>query len=258
MSYILDALKKSEKERQRGALPDMLTVQDIVAEKPSKRVPWVYLLAAALLLNAGVLVWWLGFSHINKANVVKTSTTGNISPLSVNDAAPAVFGRVKPYQGSTQSGFRPSDRSSVPVIENNETTTSVENPPPPKGLQEVKPHPVSADNATKSSEPASAKSGQSAGTGQIPSDPTGGLSEMPDGNKLYKLQELPSAIRQNLPAFSVTALLYSSNPDSRMVRINEQMMHEGQDLIAGIKLEEISRDGIILSYQKYRFYVAVK
>ena len=47
MSYILDALKKSEKERQRGALPDMLTVQDIVAEKPAKRLSWVYLLAAA-------------------------------------------------------------------------------------------------------------------------------------------------------------------------------------------------------------------
>ncbi len=53
---------------------------------------------------------------------------------------------------------------------------------------------------------------------------------MPDENKLYKLQELPSAIRQDLPVFSVSALLYSSNPDSRMVRINEQMMHEGQDL----------------------------
>ena len=81
---------------------------------------------------------------------------------------------------------------------------------------------------------------------------------MPDENKLYKLQELPSAIRQDLPAFSVSALLYSSNPASRMVRINEHMMYEGQDLTAGVKLEEITREGIILRYQKYRFYVAVK
>ncbi len=93
MSYILDALKKSEKERQRGALPDMLTVQDIVAEKPAKRLHWVYLLAAVLLLNAGALVWWLGFSHTNKTNVVQTSKTDNTSPLSVNEAAQAVPGK---------------------------------------------------------------------------------------------------------------------------------------------------------------------
>jgi general secretion pathway protein B len=261
MSYILDALKKSEKERQRGALPDMLTVQDIVAEKPAKRLLWAYLLAAALLLNAGALVWWLVFSHTNKTNEVQTLKTDNISPLSVNESAKAVPVRVKPSQDFTQSigsEFRPADRNTVPVIENNETTTSVRNLHPPKGLQEVQAHPVSADNTIKPSELAPAKSEQSTGTGRIPSGLTGGLSEMPDENKLYKLQELPPAIRQNLPAFSVSALLYSSNPDSRMVRINEQMMHEGQDLTAGVKLEEIARDGIILRYQKFRFYVGAK
>ena len=40
-----------------------------------------------------------------------------------------------------------------------------------------------------------------------------------------------------------------------MVRVNEHMMREGQDLTDGVKLEEITRDGIILRYQKYRFYV---
>ena len=64
MSYILDALKKSEKERQRGALPDMLTVQDIVAEKPARRLPWAYLLRSGfaaqcrgLSLVAGVFAY---------------------------------------------------------------------------------------------------------------------------------------------------------------------------------------------------------
>jgi general secretion pathway protein B len=261
MSYILDALKKSEKERQRGVLPDMLTVQDIVAEKPAKNLHWVYVLAAALLLNAGALVWWLGFSHTNKSNVVQTSKTDNISPFSMKESAQAVPGRVMPSADPTQSitsEFSPADRNTAPVIENSKPATSVKNQHAPNVLQEVRTHPVSANNTIKLSEPAPAKSDQSAGTGRITSDPAEDLSEMPDENKLYKLHELPSAIRQNLPVFSVSALLYSSNPDSRMVRINEQMIHEGQDLTAGVKLEEIARDGIILRYQKYRFYVAVK
>jgi general secretion pathway protein B len=261
MSYILDALKKSEKERQRGVLPDMLTVQDIVAEKPAKRLHWVYLLAAALLLNAGALVWWLGFSHTNKSNVVQTSRAENISPLSVNETAQAVPDRVMPSAGPAQSitsELRPADRKKAPFIENSEPETSVKNQHPPKVLQEVQANPVSASNIIKPPEPAPVKSEQSVGAGRSPAEPAGGLLEMPDENKLYKLHELPSAIRKDLPAFSVSALLYSSNPDSRMVRINDQMMQEGQDLAAGVKLEEIARDGIILRYQKYRFYVAVK
>ena len=75
MSYILDALKKAEKERKQGTLPDMLTVQDIVAEKPKKSRVSVYFLAAALVLNAGIFVWWLGFSHTAKTKVSQTATT---------------------------------------------------------------------------------------------------------------------------------------------------------------------------------------
>jgi len=260
MSYILDALKKAEKERQRAVLPDMLTVQDIVAEKPAKHLHWVYLLAATLLLNAGALVWWLGFSQTDKPNVLQMSRADNISPLSVNETAQTVPDRVtpgRPAQAITPE-LRPADRKKAPVIENSEPETPVKNQHPPKVLQEVQATPVSASNTIKPPEPAPVKSEQSAGPGRIPAEPSGGLSEMPDENKLYKLHELPSAIRRDLPAFSVSALLYSSDPDSRMVRINDQMMHEGQDLAAGIKLEEIARDGIILRYQKYRFYVAVK
>lgn len=261
MSYILDALKKAEKERQRVVLPDMLTVQDIVAEKPVKHLYWVYLLAAALMLNAGALVWWLGFSQTDKSNVVQMSGADNISPLSVNETTHAVPDRVMPSVGPVQSitsELRPADRKTAPVIENSEPETPVKNQHPPKVLQEGQANPVSASNTIKPPEPAPVKSEQYAGAGRIPEEPAGGFSEMPDENKLYKLHELPSAIRKDLPVFSVSALLYSSNPDSRMVRINEQMMYEGQDLAAGVKLEEISRDGIILRYQKYRFYVAVK
>ena len=261
MSYILDALKKAEKERQRAVLPDMLTVQDIVAGKPARHLRWVYLLAAALLFNAGALVWWLGFSHTDKSIVVQTSETGSIPPLSANELLQSVPDRVMPSAGPAQSNtseFRPAAGKTAPVIENSNPAASVQSQHPPKAFQEVQANPVSANNTIKPSEPAPVKSEQSAGAGRIPSEPARGLLETPDENKLYKLHELPPAIRQDLPAFSVSALLYSSNPDSRMVRINDQMMHEGQDLAAGVKLEEIARDGIILRYQKYRFYVAVK
>lgn len=268
MSYILDALKKSEKERQQGTLPDMLTVQDIVAEKPSKRMHWVYLLAAALLLNAGVFVWWLGFSHTAKTKVSQTATSENSSIVPVNKVEQAVSEVLKsPAPAQAISPDTSPDAKMIvpatgrPVSANPDTksyrlkeTLEVQD----ARSKLVTDHPASGSDTNKATEISAEKVKQVEGAGGIPSGPKGDLSELPDENKLYKLRELPSAIRQNLPVFSVSALLYSSNPDSRMVRINEQMMHEGQDLTAGVKLEEITRDGLIFRYQKYRFYVGAK
>ncbi len=269
MSYILDALKKSEKERQRGTIPDMLTVQDIVAEKPEKHFMWAYLLVAILILNAGVFVWWLGFSHTKKAKVIETSKAGNISLLPANDTAQTAPDRVNSSLYSTQPispKLGPVAENSAPVIENAVSANTDSNSDRSKVVQEIpdvprkiSPNsPASANYIIKPSEPAPAKSEQAERTVSLSSELAGGLAEMPDENKIYKLRELPSHIQQNLPSFSIAALMYSSNPSSRMVRINNQMMYEGQDLTAGVKLEEITKDGVIFRHQKYRFYVGVK
>ena len=117
MSYILDALKKAEKERKQGTLPDMLTVQDIVAEKPEKRLAGVYFLVAALVLNAGILVWWLGSSHTAKTKVSQTAKVENTSTVSVNKAAQAVP-EVPTSPGPVQASSpetRPAEKNIVPA-----------------------------------------------------------------------------------------------------------------------------------------------
>src|SRR3989304_1233253 len=73
MSYILDALKKSEKERRHGTVPDLLTVQDILVQEPKKRLLWPYFLLIALLLNAGLFMWWLNPWQSKKPKVVVQS-----------------------------------------------------------------------------------------------------------------------------------------------------------------------------------------
>lgn len=55
MSYILDALKKSEAERSRGVVPTLLTPSH--ATFRSSAVGWV--LIAALIVNAGLFAAWL-------------------------------------------------------------------------------------------------------------------------------------------------------------------------------------------------------
>src|SRR5512140_974589 len=66
MSYILDALKKSDKERRRGSVPDVLTVQEAAVLEPQKRLRWSYIVIAALLLNAGFFIWWSIYNQSKK------------------------------------------------------------------------------------------------------------------------------------------------------------------------------------------------
>ena len=54
MSYILDALRKSESERQQQHLPGFADIPS--AQRPKTTPVWIWLLVALLLVNATVLV----------------------------------------------------------------------------------------------------------------------------------------------------------------------------------------------------------
>lgn len=60
MSYILDALKKSDRDRQRGAVPDLQTVQVATVKGPGTRLGWlVFLLSTIVFLVLGLYMIWL-------------------------------------------------------------------------------------------------------------------------------------------------------------------------------------------------------
>lgn len=268
MSYILDALKKAEKERKQGKLPDMLTVQDIVAEKPKKSRSILYLLAAALVLNAGILVWWLGNSQTVKKEISQTAKAENSSTVLTNEAeqaVPDVPAVPAPVQASGPE-MKPAEINVIPAPGRPASSNPDAKSDRPKEMpkmpdaknKSVTAYPAAGNEIPKPAELPAEKTKQASDTVRIPPGPVADITEMPDENKIYKLMELPAAIRKGLPSFSVTALLYSDSPASRMVRVNEQMMREGQELAAGVKLEEITRDGLVFSYHKYRFFVATK
>ncbi len=267
MSYILDALKKSAKDRQRGTLPDMLTVQDIVVERPKKRLVWPFLIAVVLLMNAGVLVWWLAFSQTEKA---AENPTGNASfSLEVNKGAEEAAGsaHLSPeFSQPDTSELKPAGSAPAPLTKKTTSDVSVRDPLDSKGekvvsdiQRETAPHqPGAVNNTLVTPESGPAKPKPADAAVRLSPEAAGTLPEILDENKIYRLSELPPYIRQSLPAFSISALLYSSDPDSRMVSVNDQMMHEGEYLTGGVKVEEITRDGVIFRHQKIRFRVNVK
>ncbi|MEW6418116.1 MAG: general secretion pathway protein GspB [Nitrospirota bacterium] len=244
MSYILDALKKSEKERQRGTPPDILTAQDVEVQKPKKRPLWPYLLLVVLLLNTGVLILWLGPWHSKKPNLVAQSSVGQQHEIS-DDRLPIA----SPSSNKSETIGRETKELQQDQTKQAKADLKKDAPGVPTPMADTK---TSREDSLSLPE-------QSLVVSHVPSEPkTGNDIPPPVEGKVYNLNELPSSIQQNLPAFTISAAVYSDDPASRMMKINGQSMHEGEYLTAGLKLEEITPDGVIFSYQKYRFRVGLK
>jgi general secretion pathway protein B len=45
---------------------------------------------------------------------------------------------------------------------------------------------------------------------------------------------------------------YSDTPKNRLVGINSRILHEGESVTPELKLEQITPEGVILSYKGYR------
>jgi hypothetical protein len=67
------------------------------------------------------------------------------------------------------------------------------------------------------------------------------------------LHELPATLRNALPPVRITSHLYRGN--SRLVNINGRIMSQGVTMDDGLFLEEITQEGVILSFRGHRFRV---
>lgn len=59
MSYILDALKKSEQERGNSSIPSVQTIHSSSLNYADKKTVWPYVLIAALLLNLAAILYYV-------------------------------------------------------------------------------------------------------------------------------------------------------------------------------------------------------
>lgn len=201
MSYILDALKKSDQQRQRGATPTLQAAQ-ITAARPQRPLFIHYGLLAAALLGAGVMIGWLQpWQH------------EQILPETIPIAA----------------------ESPVPIQQQVEPASRQVEPAPSE---------KTGDTALVSAGPGAAE--------PVPDKPAE-IADVAPEQQAIPLSELPPAIQQEIPDMTVQLHAYSSNPIERLVSVNSTRLREGENLMPGLRLEQITPDGMIFSYKEYRF-----
>ena len=72
------------------------------------------------------------------------------------------------------------------------------------------------------------------------------------------MAELPSAVRAELPAITISVHAYSGEPLGRLLGIGNRILREGDFLAPGLQMVEITPEGMVLDYKGYRFNRGVK
>ena len=219
MSYILEALKKSEQERQIGHVPDISVVQETPPRPASHWPRWV---AAALLVNAlilGLLAWrpW-GVRGVPEFELEQSAAPA--------PAAPA------PRAGTIEESTAPHIAATSPPAPSAEEDTSATLPEPVTQMPLPAPVPAVATPAPPADEPAGVLS-----------------ADAP------RWEDLPADVRGGLPAPRIDVHVFAREPDRRFVLINLRKYKEGDVLDDGVTIDAILADGIVLSYQGQRYRV---
>ena len=68
-------------------------------------------------------------------------------------------------------------------------------------------------------------------------------------------EELPVQVRNRIPELSFAGHAYGDDAGKRMIIINNRIVREGDLISNGLSLEQITLDGVIISYKALVFRV---
>lgn len=70
------------------------------------------------------------------------------------------------------------------------------------------------------------------------------------------IDDLPAAVRDQLPAITMSVHLYADNAAVRRVRVNDVTVHEGDSVTKDLEVAAIVRDGVIFRFKGTEFFLA--
>ncbi len=260
MSFILDALKKSESERQRQTGPALFEVK---VAPPRARFPiWAVLVGALLGINLLVLIWVL---LRNDKPTPKLETAASVSNTSASVSVDSLPRSSASQQAETAAGaaaaYAKSSRFAPPTSEIQEPFTPNpldSRPAVMPGTPEATAAARTRSEARRSAEELAARVRQqveetASATDRLPNAiPTLNASGLPTRD------ELVNSGRAKIPELKISLHAYDPNPAKRFIFINGQRAREGDSLVSGVLLEAITRDGAIMSVAGQRFALPVQ
>jgi len=239
MSFILDALRKSDAERQRTVAPGLADVR--YAPRRSRRNVWLPVLVVVLAANAVFLAFqWLR-EEPAPATPPPAATDAN-PPANLAPVTPAAD--IRPLAREAEFG--------EPMLEPDMEDDFAVPPGPVTGPDAG---PVPAPVVVEAAEPAPAPP---AAVTAAPPQPPPRPSRIVPGDDLPTAEQLMGSGELNTPMLNLDLHVYSEAPAGRFVIINSRKYKEGGQLSEGPVVESITAEGVILSSRGRRFTLSRK
>lgn len=223
MSYILDALRKSEQERVRGQALASLTQAAPLPANSRRHVLMGALLISNLLL-LGAAFWWV--QHQPSGTSIATPSGNATDSVASVPTSASPTTQSAPQQTTVETELS----TSVPL-----RATPLPAATRPPSL-EANPSPAVFNNANR----------------RVP------VRVAPDEIRIApertaavptRAKLVPGAIPVNFPRLRLSTHIYSSDASFRTVVINGMRLHEGDQLGNGVRVVAITEDGAHVEYQ---------
>ena len=213
MSYILEALRKSEQERQiaagRGAGLLFLASPE---QRPGTSGKIIWLAAAALLVIIG-LNWW---AWSRPQAPARAAPLGNTAlPAPAIPAPPLAPPALPPHRQAGESPAAPAS-SRLPEIK----TDAPSRPPVPTAKKQTR----------------------QASAALAPAPPTAPAAR----------NVAPSEAQTGVPPINISGYLKDQTGDNLAI-INDKLVREGDEVSPGLRLEKIDGENAVFTYKGQRF-----
>lgn len=217
MSFILDALRKSELERQRQTGP---AIAEFPLARADRRLPVALVAIGVLLaLNIGIVLFFM--LRDSTAPAAQATPAAAPSAVSMSNAAAAPARPRAAQEAAPDDDYAPGEElADVPAEIYGDAATAAPDAPDPTLLPDA---PVGRPDVTYTDAP-----------------PT-------------PISELPAAATAGLPELSVDLHIYAEDPAKRAVFINGRRYVQGAQIAEGPVVEEITREGAVLKHRGRRF-----
>ena len=236
MSYILEALKKAQAERQLGNSPTLHapTLQSVDRSAAGGRLKKPLLL---VIVAMGIVIAALLFMVLKPA------------------AAPADAAAVHEAVGATAppAPTAPVFATQTPVQVVADNSAPLPAPvaalPPPVATLTPAPRKHSDPQMAQAASAPGANATPTAAPG-TPAKPAAAFEE-----PVQNLRDLPEPIQRSIPPVAVGGYIYSKNPSDRLLLIDKVLRREGDEVAPGLKLEKLNPKEAVFNFKGYRYRV---
>jgi len=260
VSYILDALRKAERERQVTRVPTLATAH---GGEPIRRHLWVWALAGGLVLSA--LVVYGFFWAWGRPDAVREAARPPVTAAGPSlSGARAAGGVSQPVERAPERDEPVSTLPTAPAIERAPGGRASARPrvAPPAAAAQAPRADLSAEDRRRTpptAGPSDAPPARRAAAVQASPTPLPGRESAaeprPTGDPAPQPPVTLEPGRSSdsgagaVPRLTLDVLVYSDVPAERFVFINGRKYVEGQALDGDVLVEQITPDGAILRHQ---------